>query len=318
MNQGAPKSGICELAVAAASTIRPDHRVGSVRRRLARWTDSSVAGRRSRRALIANPLSGRAIRALDRRRLRRLQRRGDPGERSKRRWRAASPDPGLTWGERVSGDAAADAAAAHGAFGLGRRVLEVGPGTAAVLGLLPGARPRVRAATSGSISLNGTSRQLGTRFEDPRVEFRQGDAETAELGERPDALISFLVFKHLYPSFEPALANLAPQLAPGRRCLFDLIEGPRTYFQDDGVTYIREYSQEEGGAIVRADRVGAGRLRRASSTRRGENGCWWSPASPGAPTGIGALLTLCVHKAPTHRYHQTVESIPSSSSTGFV
>jgi SAM-dependent methyltransferase len=249
MNQGAPKSGICELAVATASTIRPDHRVGSVRRRLARWTDSSVTGRRLRRALIANPLSGRAIRALDRRRLRRLQRRGDPGERAKLRWRAASPDHGLTWGERVSGDAAAAAAAAHGAFGPGRTVLEVGPGYGRVL-----ASCLARELEFGRyIGLDLSERnveQLRAGFEDPRVEFHRGDAETAALGERPDAVISFLVFKHLYPSFEPALANLAPQLAPGATVLFDLIEGPRTYFHDDGVTYIREYSQDEARRIV--------------------------------------------------------------------
>jgi hypothetical protein len=67
-----------------------------------------------------------------------------------------------------------------------------------------------------------------------------------------DAVISFLTFKHIYPSFEGALANLRPQLRDGAVVIFDLIEGSRTYFQRDQTTYVREYTRAEAESIVAA------------------------------------------------------------------
>ena len=65
-------------------------------------------------------------------------------------------------------------------------------------------------------------------------------------------MVSSLTFKHLFPSFERALSNLAGQMAAGGVVLFDLIEGSRRYFEDDGVTYIRWYERDEVEALLRA------------------------------------------------------------------
>src|SRR5918996_4267359 len=102
-------------------------------RKLAELSDSGPVARRVKRRLLGAPLVGRTISLLDRRRLRRLERDGGARERSKLRWRDAPPGRGLTWGDELSGDSAAEAAQAHGAFGEGRTVLEVGPGYGRVL-----------------------------------------------------------------------------------------------------------------------------------------------------------------------------------------
>jgi SAM-dependent methyltransferase len=93
-------------------------------------------------------------------------------------------------------------------------------------------------------------RQLSREFPDPRFEFVEGDAESARLGTQVDTVISSLTFKHLYPSFELALRNLAGQLSQRGVVLFDLIEGSRRYFERDETTYIREYSREEVGELL--------------------------------------------------------------------
>ena len=72
--------------------------------------------------------------ALDRRRLRRSRAPGPTAERSKRRWREAPPDRGLTWGDEVSGEPAVEAAERFGVFGADHTVLEVGPGYGRILG----------------------------------------------------------------------------------------------------------------------------------------------------------------------------------------
>ncbi|MGC1814660.1 MAG: hypothetical protein WA696_11025, partial [Solirubrobacterales bacterium] len=63
-------------------------------------------------------------------------------------------------------------------------------------------------------------------------------------------VISSLTFKHIYPSFELALRNLAGQLSERGLVLFDLIEGSRRYFHWDEITFVREYSREEVGELL--------------------------------------------------------------------
>ena len=70
------------------------------------------------------------------------------------------------------------------------------------------------------------------------------------LEEPFDAIVSSLTFKHLYPSFEQTLRNMAVQMDAGGVAIFDLIEGHRRYFEDDGVTYIRWYERPEIEAIL--------------------------------------------------------------------
>ncbi|MGA8805469.1 MAG: class I SAM-dependent methyltransferase, partial [Solirubrobacterales bacterium] len=93
-------------------------------------------------------------------------------------------------------------------------------------------------------------RYLSREFPDPRIEFVEGDAESARLDTPVDTVISSLTFKHLYPSFELALRNLAGQLSQRGLVLFDLIEGSGRHFERDVITYLREYSREEVGELL--------------------------------------------------------------------
>ncbi len=220
-------------------------------RRLVRWSDSRPGLRRARRALSRAPLVSRAIRARDERRARRLEHEGDARGRSKRRWSSVEPGPGLTWGEELSGQPAIHVCERHGAFGPGRTILEIGPGYGRIVGAALAAAAEFERYVGLELSERNVEHLRGA-IDDPRVEIVQGDAESAQLGEPVDAVISFLTFKHIYPSFEGALANLRPQLRDGAVVIFDLIEGSRTYFQRDETTYVHEYTRDEAERIVRA------------------------------------------------------------------
>jgi SAM-dependent methyltransferase len=219
--------------------------------RVARWSDSHEWTRRGRRWLLAAPGVSQAVSALDRRRLRRLEHDGRPGERAKLRWREARPEPGLTWGQEVSGEPAVEAAERHGVFGPDITVVEIGPGYGRILGAALRRGVAFRRYVAVDLSAENV-RHLRATFDDPRVEVVQGDAESVDIGEPIDAAMSFLTFKHIYPSFETALVNLGRQLRPGGTIAFDLVEGTRQYFHRDEHTFMREYTREEAARMVAA------------------------------------------------------------------
>jgi SAM-dependent methyltransferase len=217
---------------------------------LARRSDSSPLGRRARRIVIGAPGISSAVAALDRRRLRRLRRDADAGTVAKDRWRSSGPGAALTWGVELSGDPIVEALEPHQPFGARRTVLEVGPGYGRLLrSCLARGTPFAHYVALDVSERN--VRHLREAIDDPRVEVLHGDVETVRLPGRPDSVLAFLTFKHLYPSFERALANLTPQLAPGALVAFDLIEGSREYFRRDGSTFVREYSRTEAEGILR-------------------------------------------------------------------
>ena len=217
--------------------------------RLARWSDSHGFTRRGRRWLLNAPGVSSAVSALDRRRLRRLEEEGRASERSKRRWREARPEPGLTWGDEVSGEPAVEAAERYGVFGPELTVVEIGPGYGRILGAALGRGVEFRRYIGVDLSEENV-RHLRSAFEDPRIEILHGDAESVEFDAPVDSVYSFLTFKHIYPSFEGALANLGRQLRPGGTIVFDLIEGPRRYFHRDEHTFMREYTRAEAAELV--------------------------------------------------------------------
>lgn len=218
--------------------------------RFSQRVDSAGWVRGVKRALRNAPVSSWAISALDRSRLRRLERTGDVGERSKTRWRTTRPAAGLTWGVELSGDPIVDVAETYGVFGAGRTVLEVGPGYGRVLRSCLARGVEFERYIGLDISAQNVH-YLTEAFKDSRIEFVHGDAESASLVEPVDSILSFLTFKHLYPSFEPALGNLRDQLRRGGVVMFDLIEGPRAHFERDQVTFIREYRRSEVEEILR-------------------------------------------------------------------
>ncbi len=196
-----------------------------------------------------NGLEARLERRIERLESQLHESREDAWERSRQRWRTAQPTANLTWGAQISGDAFIAKADRYGVFGSGRVILEIGPGYGRLLDSVLERGLEFERFIGLDLSADNVA-HLTQRFSDERVRFVEGDAERLRLEEPVDAVISSLTFKHLFPSFEGVLANLAPQLRPGGSLVFDLIEGERRYFEDDGVTYIRWYSRDEIETIL--------------------------------------------------------------------
>ena len=165
-------------------------------------------------------------------------------ERSRTRWRAAEPTANLTWDVELTGGAFIDRAEYHGAFDEDRHIVEVGPGYGRLLQTVIERRLPFARYTGVDLSEQNV-RHLSQRFTGEAVSFVHGDVEEVRLEQPVDTVLSSLTFKHLFPSFERALTNLAGQMATGGLVLFDLIEGSRRYFEEDGVTYIRWYERGE-------------------------------------------------------------------------
>jgi len=209
---------------------------------------SLEAGRRRVAALLGLPQLHGRIHQLERRveslETQLHESRDEAWERSRTRWRAAEPTANLTWDVKLTGEAFVARAEHHGAFGGGKRVVEVGPGYGRLLSsVLEHGRPFT---SYTGVDLSGQNvGHLSKRFPDSRISFVCEDVEEVVLAEPADAVLSSLTFKHLFPSFERALSNLSTQMAPGGVVLFDLIEGSKRFFEDDGVTYIRWYERGE-------------------------------------------------------------------------
>jgi len=229
------------------STGQSGQTEGGRRRTLRALVPASVRGRA--RAALSDPALSERIDRLDSR-LDRLETmlhesRDEGWERSRTRWRNARPDAQLTWGADLTGDAFINAARAHGAFGPGKAILEVGPGYGRLLRAARELGAEFASWTGIDLSGENVAHLEATFSDDPAIRFRQADVESVELGERVDTVLSSLTFKHLFPSFAAGLENLGRQLAGGGLVIFDLIEGARRYFEDDGVTYIRNYTRDE-------------------------------------------------------------------------
>src|SRR5579859_6748795 len=171
--------------------------------------------------------------------------------RSRIRWRAAQPNSHLTWGKTISGQPFVSKVAEFGGFGSTRTVLEIGPGYGRVLQACIERGDDFQEYLAVDLSPDNVN-YLQQQFPQANISFLRGDIETINLGRQVDTVISSLTFKHLFPSFEQALQNVARHLSPGGVVIFDLIEGHRRYFEDDGVTYIRCYTRDEVKSILAA------------------------------------------------------------------
>jgi SAM-dependent methyltransferase len=186
---------------------------------------------------------------LDRLETHLLESREDGWDRSRRRWRATKPDALLPGGARPTGDAFVAKAAGYGAFGPDRAVVEIGAGYGRLLTACLDRGAQFGSYVGVDLSEDNVA-HLRERFPQEAVRFVCADVETVELGQEMDSVLSSLTFKHLFPSFEAGLSNLARQLRSGGTVVFDLIEGQRRYFEEDGVTYIRRYSRAEVEEIL--------------------------------------------------------------------
>ena len=173
----------------------------------------------------------------------------EPHERSRVRWRAARPNKGLTWGKEVSGEAFIAKAESYGAFAPDTAILEVGPGYGRLLGEC--LRRKLPFEKYVAVDLSPTNVEYLTKqFGSSDVDVIVGDIETVALDGRFDVVLSSLTLKHLYPSFEAALRNVARHLNPGATVIFDLIEGDEQGFPLGRETYCRSYSRAEVEGIL--------------------------------------------------------------------
>ena len=188
-------------------------------------------------------------RRLDQIEQRMLESQDDLWSRSRARWREASPTPALTWDRPLTGEAFISKVRAYDGFGPDKRILEIGPGYGRLLKACLEARVPFKAYRGVDLSNNNVT-WLQDNLEAPGVSFVQGDAEKVALDDRYDLMLSSLTLKHLFPSFEQALRNIRSFLNPGALLMFDLIEGHKRYFEEDGITYIRWYSKAEVDEIL--------------------------------------------------------------------
>jgi SAM-dependent methyltransferase len=178
---------------------------------------------------------------------------GEMWSRSRTRWRAVAPDSELTWGKVVSGKPFVDKLIEHTDATSDSVLLEIGPGYGRILGCMLESGMPFAAYHGFDMSPNNVA-WLSERYgsSDDRLSFTEADIEKADIPPF-DIAYSSLTFKHLYPSFEAALTNLAGSLRPGGRIVFDLIEGDGlALFERDDVTYIRTYTRELVAEIVEA------------------------------------------------------------------
>jgi SAM-dependent methyltransferase len=174
------------------------------------------------------------------------------------RWEIARPTVNcLTWALEVVGDNFIKKAAEYGVFGEGRTVLEVGGG----YGRLLEAAIRLEMPFERYVAVDISEqnvRHLRERFTDEALQFVHSPVESVRLDQPIDSVISSATFKHFYPSFEPALQNLEPQLAPGAVLVFDLIEkrveGKLNYWEKDG-RYTCRYTRPEIEAHLEASKL---------------------------------------------------------------
>lgn len=164
--------------------------------------------------------------------------------RSKIRWREAAPTTNLTWGQQLTGDEFINKAAYHNAFGPEKAVWELGPGYGRLLEAVLRLKIPFKSYVGLDISPENV-RYLRDKFKAPNIEFVEGDCETTVLDGKFDLMFCSGVLKHIFPSFEKALMNVGSHIERHGKIIFDLIEGKKRFFQDDGLTYIRWYTRAE-------------------------------------------------------------------------
>jgi CBS domain-containing protein len=171
-------------------------------------------------------------------------------ERSKIRWRESRPGKALTWGIELSGEAFVAKAESYGAFGPGNAILEIGPGYGRLLRSILDRELQFERYVAVDLSATNV-RHLKRLFDREEIEVIQADIEQVSLDETFDVVLSSLTLKHMYPSFEAALRNVARHLNPGAKAIFDLKEGESTRYTPD-IDYMRVYSRPEVEEILSA------------------------------------------------------------------
>ncbi|MEZ5491193.1 MAG: class I SAM-dependent methyltransferase [Gammaproteobacteria bacterium] len=168
---------------------------------------------------------------------------------SKARWKNSRPDEILTWGRQIPGTAFVENARGHDLFGPEKSILEIGPGYGRLLIAMQQENVPFKDYLGVDLSANQVA-YLSDKFANDRIHFLLGDAESFTPDQQFDSALSSLTFKHLFPSFKPAIDNISKYLKPGGRLCIDFIEGNRRLFEADGVTFVRHYTRAEITGIL--------------------------------------------------------------------
>ena len=165
-------------------------------------------------------------------------------EKSKMRWRTAEPLEGLTWGVELSGDAFVERVVVHADLTPEKSILEIGPGYGRILkSFLKKGLPFEKYVGLDISDKNVAI--LKSRFANEKIIFLQGDVEKFTLDQKFDLIVSSLTFKHLFPTFERALCNLAGHMQTGGTIIFDLIEGDSMVFESETDTFMHRYKRDD-------------------------------------------------------------------------
>jgi SAM-dependent methyltransferase len=163
------------------------------------------------------------------------------------RWVTTTPHLGLTWGHRLSGDNFIAKVEAYGGLGKDRSVLEIGPGYGRLLTALLQRQGAFGQYCGVDISEQNVA-FLRERYGRPDIRFVHADAENVVLDGRYDTVVSSLTLKHLYPTLEKALGNIAGFVDAGGLFVFDLLEGTGSSFAKNPKgthTYVRRYTRAD-------------------------------------------------------------------------
>lgn len=173
----------------------------------------------------------------------------DLKEISKKRWREVEPESHLTWRKKINGDNFVKKMQCYAHFSKEKKMLEIGPGYGRVLKSILEMKIPFKKYTALDISQKNVA-FLKSNFTDESIEFLNGDVESFSFHDQFDIVFSSLTFKHFFPTFENALKNLDKFMNPGGLISFDLLEGNRRGFENDGVTYMHFYTKEKVIAIL--------------------------------------------------------------------
>lgn len=165
-------------------------------------------------------------------------------EKTRTRWRESAPNCGLTWGMEINGHPFIKKLQEYIAFSEEKNILEIGPGYGRLLKSCLVFQVPFQQYVTLDIS-EKTTAFLKAQFPEQQYCFLRGDVENFVFTERFDIVFSSLTFKHLFPSFSNALVNLAKYMNTGGIIAFDLLEGDSRVIEDDQVTYVRAYQQQE-------------------------------------------------------------------------
>ena len=125
----------------------------------------------------------------------------------------------------------------------------IGPGYGRLLKVVPGPLHPFKEYCGLDLSAENVS-YLRETFAMPNIRFVQGDADQVRLDAPFDVVWSSLTLKHLFPTFERALFNIASQVQPDCMFFFDVIEGEQHGFEDEAGTYVRWYTRPELSRIL--------------------------------------------------------------------